>query len=57
MTALINTYQAKEMEYSVAQLGIPGLRHFIYKSRNQVQITLPTFEDPYDQPHSRKRYL
>ncbi|KAF9568812.1 DUF254-domain-containing protein [Agrocybe pediades] len=55
LTALINAYQAKEMDYSVGQLGIPGLRHFIYKSRQQVQITLPMFEDPYDQPHARKR--
>ncbi|KAF7365043.1 Helicase with zinc finger domain 2 [Mycena venus] len=33
-------------EYSVAELGIPGLCHFLYKSRAQVQITCPTFEDP-----------
>lgn len=55
LTALLNAYQAKEMDYSVSQLGIPGLRHFVYKSRTQVQITLPIFEDPYDQPNARKR--
>ncbi|PPQ77470.1 hypothetical protein CVT25_011340 [Psilocybe cyanescens] len=57
LTALLNAYQAKEMDYSVSQLGIPGLRHFVYKSRTQVQITLPIFEDPYDQPNARKRLI
>ncbi|KDR82664.1 hypothetical protein GALMADRAFT_57126 [Galerina marginata CBS 339.88] len=57
LTALLNAYQSNETDYSVSQLGIPGLRHFIYKSRTQVQITLPIFEDPYDQPHARKRIM
>jgi hypothetical protein len=55
LTALVNAYQSKQTEYSVSELGIPGLRHFVYKSRIQVQITLPIFEDPYDQPEARKR--
>lgn len=57
LTALLTAYQAKDMDYSVSQLGIPGLRHFVYKSRTQVQITLPIFEDPYDQPNARKRFV
>jgi hypothetical protein len=57
LNAFLNAYQSKEMDYSVAELGIPGLRHFIYKSRTQVQVTLPNFEDPYDQPHARKRIM
>ncbi|KAJ3501513.1 hypothetical protein NLJ89_g9305 [Agrocybe chaxingu] len=57
LNALIHAYQTKEMDYSVSELGIPGLRHFVYKSRTQVQITLPTFEDPYDQTNARKRIM
>ncbi|KAF8158266.1 trafficking protein Mon1-domain-containing protein [Crassisporium funariophilum] len=57
LTALLNAYQSKQTEYSVSELGIPGLRHFVYKSRTQVQITLPTFEDPYDDTQARKRIM
>lgn len=45
-----------QTEYSVSELGIPGLRHFVYKSRAQVQNTAPTFEDPYDDTQERRRY-
>jgi len=55
LNALLNAYKSKQTDYSVAELAIPGLRHFIYKARAQVQVTLPNFEDPYDQPHARKR--
>ncbi|KAI1793387.1 trafficking protein Mon1-domain-containing protein [Ganoderma leucocontextum] len=44
-------------EYSVSNLSIPGLRHFIYKSRSHVQITMPLFEDPYDSPHEKRRLI
>jgi hypothetical protein len=30
--------------YSADELGIPGLRHFYYKSRANVQVTAPLFE-------------
>nr|XP_031857430.1 uncharacterized protein CI109_007157 [Kwoniella shandongensis]KAA5524502.1 hypothetical protein CI109_007157 [Kwoniella shandongensis] len=33
--------------YHVAAIGCPGLRHFIYKSRQHVQITQPEWEAPY----------
>ncbi|KAI0769013.1 DUF254-domain-containing protein [Trametes elegans] len=46
-----------ETEYSVASLGIPGLRHFVYKSRSQVQITAPVFEEPYDSPNEKRRLI
>lgn len=42
-------------EYSVADLSIPGLRHFIYKSRAHVQITAPIYEEPYDDIKERRR--
>ncbi|KAI0712079.1 trafficking protein Mon1-domain-containing protein [Earliella scabrosa] len=46
-----------ETEYSVSNLGVPGLRHFVYKSRSHVQVTMPTFEDPYDKPNEKRRLL
>lgn len=49
------TLKAGHGEYSVAQLGIPGLRHFVYKSRAHVQVTLPRYEDPYDDLQERRR--
>jgi len=44
-------------EYSVSELGIPGLRHFVYKSRPHVQVTVPTFEEPYDNMHEKRRIV
>lgn len=52
---VVNAFRSGQTEYSVAELGIPGLRHFLYKSRAQVQITCPTFEDPYDSIDERRR--
>ncbi|KAI0061695.1 DUF254-domain-containing protein [Artomyces pyxidatus] len=44
-------------EYAVADLSIPGLRHFIYKSRAHVQITAPIYEEPYDDINERRRLI
>ncbi|KAN0139868.1 Trafficking protein Mon1 domain containing protein [Lactarius tabidus] len=44
-------------EYSVSDLSIPGLRHFIYKSRSLVQITAPIYEEPYDDINERRRLI
>jgi hypothetical protein len=55
LNSLVEASNARKTEYSVSELGIPGLRHFVYKSRTQVQITLPVFEDPYHQATERKR--
>lgn len=33
--------------YSADDMGIPGLRHFIFKWRANVQLTAPRFEAPY----------
>ncbi|CAG8583240.1 1631_t:CDS:10 [Diversispora eburnea] len=35
-------------------VGVPGLRHFIYKSRTHVQYTSPTFVEPYCNPQERQ---
>ncbi len=48
---------AEQADYTVSELGIPGLRHFVYKARAQVQVTFPTFEDPYDNLTDRKRLV
>ena len=34
-------------EYSVADVGVPGLRHFLYMSRSTMQFTAPRMEAPY----------
>lgn len=46
-----------DTEYSVSSLGVPGLRHFVYKSRSHVQITMPTYEEPYDSLNEKRRYV
>lgn len=33
--------------YSVDSLGCAGLRHFIYKSRQHVQVTMPEWPEHY----------
>lgn len=43
--------------YTVAEVGVPGLRHFIYKSRSQVQITFPVFEEPYSDTNEKRRII
>ena len=53
--AVVDAISEGRTEYSVGDLSIPGLRHFLYKSRPQVQITMPVFEDPYDDPNERRR--
>lgn len=52
---MISAFRSGLTEYSVSELGIPGLRHFVYKSRAQVQVTVPMFEDPYDDIQERRR--
>jgi hypothetical protein len=37
--------------------GIPGLRHFLYMSRTNVQFTMPEMTEPYTSQSARKRLL
>ncbi|KAF5338985.1 hypothetical protein D9611_008733 [Ephemerocybe angulata] len=55
--SLVHSFRTGQTEFSVADLGIPGLRHFVYKSRAQVQTTYPIFEDPYDGTTNRQRLI
>ncbi|PLW06604.1 hypothetical protein PCANC_27758 [Puccinia coronata f. sp. avenae] len=44
-------------EYSLEDLGIPGLRHFIYKDKKYVQVSYPTWEDDYLIESNRQRLI
>ncbi|EKM56680.1 uncharacterized protein PHACADRAFT_91851, partial [Phanerochaete carnosa HHB-10118-sp] len=55
--ALVSAIGGGATEYSVGDLAIPGLRHFLYKSRGAVQVTTPRFEEPYDAPPGRRRLV
>ena len=57
MNAMSEAIIKGKTTYSVSNLGIPGLRHFLYKSRSHVQITMPEFEDPYDDLDDRRRLI
>jgi hypothetical protein len=55
LDAITLALRTGQTDYSVSELGIPGLRHFLYKSRAHVQVTLPMFEDPYENIQERRR--
>lgn len=43
--------------YTISSVGCPGLRHFIYKSRQHVQITQPIWEAPYEDGSTNQKRL
>lgn len=43
--------------YSVAQVGIPDLRHFLYKSKSSGLFTSPEIEAPYTSEEEQERLL
>ncbi|KAF9435364.1 Vacuolar fusion protein mon1b [Entomortierella beljakovae] len=43
--------------FSIGDTGIPGLRHFLYKSRTHVQFTMPELAEPYTTLSAQKRLL
>lgn len=45
------------MLHLIGDTGIPGLRHFLYKSRVNVQFTMPELTEPYATTSARKRLL
>jgi len=53
--ALISASQ--QSAYSIAELAVPGIRHFVYKSRLHIQLTMPTFEDPYQITEEQDRLV
>ncbi|CAG8553382.1 9388_t:CDS:10, partial [Ambispora gerdemannii] len=42
-------------EYSIADVGVPGLRHFIYKTKQHVQYTSSEFARPYNTPREKRK--
>ncbi|KAG0199389.1 Vacuolar fusion protein mon1b [Mortierella sp. GBA30] len=59
MLSSLETYAAAGSRggYSVGDTGIPGLRHFLYKSRTHVQFTMPELTDLYGSLGAKKRLL
>ncbi|THG94070.1 hypothetical protein EW145_g8218, partial [Phellinidium pouzarii] len=47
----------RQTVYSAAALGIPGLRHFVYKSRPHVQVTHPEWGEDYADMEARRRLI
>ena len=47
----------KTAPYGCSELGIPGLRHFIYKNRAHVQVTSPVWDDQYESLDAQRRYV
>jgi len=44
-------------DFSVKDINIPSLRHFLYKSKSTVQFTAPILEPPYNTLEQQKRLL
>jgi hypothetical protein len=44
-------------QYFLEDLGIPGLRHFIFKDKKFVQVSFPAWEDDYLIESNRQRYF
>ncbi|KAH7908830.1 DUF254-domain-containing protein [Hygrophoropsis aurantiaca] len=57
LNSISKAMSSGKTDYSVSQLSIPGLRHFVYKSRPLVQITSPIFEEPYEDLNARRRVI
>ncbi|KAF8526160.1 vacuolar fusion protein MON1 [Gautieria morchelliformis] len=47
----------KAAPYGCSELGIPGLRHFLYKSRVHVQVTSPTWDEEYQSQDDQRRLI
>ena len=43
--------------YTCADLGLAGLRHFVYRSNSTIQLTSPTLPDPYSIDASYRKRL
>ncbi|OCB87145.1 DUF254-domain-containing protein [Sanghuangporus baumii] len=57
LDSLARTIRRGHTEYDVSVLGVPGLRHFIYKSRPHVQVTHPEWGQDYDDTETRRRLI
>ncbi|EJC99059.1 DUF254-domain-containing protein, partial [Fomitiporia mediterranea MF3/22] len=57
LSTLERSIQRGHSEYEAAAIGVPGLRHFVYKSRAHVQVTHPEWSDEYSDPEARRRLI
>ncbi|KAL5482956.1 MON1 [Sanghuangporus weigelae] len=57
LDSLARTIRRGYTEYDVSVLGVPGLRHFIYKSRPHVQVTHPEWGQDYSDTETRRRLI
>ncbi|KAL5501280.1 MON1 [Sanghuangporus vaninii] len=57
LDSLARTIRRGHTEYDVSVLGVPDLRHFIYKSRPHVQVTHPEWGQDYDDTETRRRLI
>ena len=55
MDMLEQNIRRERTEYDISVLNIPGLRHFVYKSRAHVQITHPEWGEDYADAENRRR--
>ncbi|RUS16632.1 hypothetical protein BC937DRAFT_90978 [Endogone sp. FLAS-F59071] len=53
--ALEGLQRAVDETYTIADIGIASLRHFLYKSKMNVQFTCPDLVEPYTTADERRR--
>lgn len=49
-------FSYSQSDNNKADVGVPGLWHFVYYSTAAIQITCPTFEPPYNTDKQKKRF-
>ncbi|KAH8104565.1 trafficking protein Mon1-domain-containing protein [Cristinia sonorae] len=57
LKAMTDAMHKGKTTYTVSDLSIPGLRHFVYKSRPHVQVTMPEYDEPYNDNNEKRRLI
>ncbi|KAH8113567.1 vacuolar fusion protein MON1, partial [Phellopilus nigrolimitatus] len=57
LSAIERAVRRGHTEYGVHALDVPGLRHFVYKSRAHVQVTHPLWGDEYADGEAQRRLI
>lgn len=55
VTLIEELEKAAERNYTIDDVGIPDLYHFLFKSHSSSQVTQPKFVSPYNTKNSQKR--
>ena len=53
--AHLNEHLRPESLYSTPSIGVPEVRHFLYKAKTAAQFTSPRYERPYLRPECQAR--